>query len=155
MAGWQLNGLWTWESGLPLDISISNASLNAPGNINRPNVSGPVQILGNIGPGQLYFNTAAFSAPTPNAFGDAGRNTLHGPRLFEIDFSVFRKFRVTERISVEFRAESFNLTNTPHFDRPDTNFSDAAFGQVTTARGNQSVQVNENRQLQFSLRLAF
>jgi len=155
LAGWQLNGLWTWESGLPLDISISNASLNAPGNINRPNVSGPVQILGNIGPGQLYFNTAAFSAPTPNAFGDAGRNILHGPRLFEIDFSVFRKFRVTERISAEFRAESFNLTNTPHFDRPDTNFSDAAFGQVTSARGNQSVQVNENRQLQFSLRLTF
>jgi hypothetical protein len=56
---------------------------------------------------------------------------------------------------VEFRAESFNFTNTPHFDRPNTNFSDAAFGQVTTARGTQSVQVNENRALQFSLRLFF
>ena len=56
---------------------------------------------------------------------------------------------------MEFRAESFNFTNTPHFDRPDTNFSDAAFGQVTTARGTQSVQVNENRALQFSMRLFF
>jgi hypothetical protein len=114
-----------------------------------------VQIFGNIGPGQLYFNTAAFSAPLSNTFGNTGRNVLHGPRLFEIDFSVFRRFRVTERTSLELRAESFNFSNTPHFDRPDTNFSDAAFGQVTTARGNQSVQVNENRQLQFSLRLMF
>jgi hypothetical protein len=92
--------------------------------------------------------------PEP-AFGNVGRNVLAGPRLFEIDFSVFRRFRIGERANVEFRAESFNLTNTPHFDRPDTNFSDAAFGQVTTARGTQSVQVNENRALQFSMRLFF
>ena len=155
LGGWQINALWTWESGLPLDIAISNASLNAPGNINRPNVNGPVQIFGNVGPSQLYFNTGAFSAPPPNTAGNVGRNVLHGPRLFEIDSSVFRKIRVTERWNLEFRAEAFNATNTPHFDRPDSNYSDAAFGQITTAYGNQSVQVNENRQLQLSLRLTF
>lgn len=155
LGGWQINALWTWESGLPLDIAISNASLNAPGNINRPNVNGTVQVFGNIGPGQLYFNTTEFSAPPSNTFGNVGRNVLHGPRLFEIDGSVFRKIRLTELWNLEFRAEAFNATNTPHFDRPDTNYSDAAFGQVTTAHGNQSVQVNENRQLQFSLRVMF
>jgi Carboxypeptidase regulatory-like domain len=155
LGGWQLNGLWTWESGLPLDISISSASLNAPGNINRPDVNGTPTILGAIGPSQLYFDTSRFSAPPPNTFGGVGRNVLTSPRLFEIDFSIFRKFRVTERMSLEFRGESFNFTNTPHFDRPDTNFSDAAFGQVTTARGTQSVQVNENRALQFSMRFIF
>jgi hypothetical protein len=155
LGDWQLNGLWTWESGLPLDISTSNTSLNAPGNINRPNVNGPVKVYENIGPGQLYFDTSAFSAPAPNTFGNVGRNVLHGPRLFEIDFSIFRKFRITERINLEFRGESFNFTNTPQFDRPDTVLTHAAFGQVTTARGTQSVQVNNNRQLQFSLRLSF
>jgi hypothetical protein len=155
LGGWQLNGLWTWESGLPLDIIINSASLNAPGNANRPNVNGLVSILGNIGPGQLYFNTHAFSAPPPNTFGDVGRNVLHGPHLFNIDASVFRRFRITERLNAEFRAESFNFTNTPWFDRPDTNFSDAAFGQVTTAQGNQAVKVNMNRSLQFSMRLQF
>jgi hypothetical protein len=79
-----------------------------------------VRILANIGPRQLYFNTAAFSAPLPNMLGNTGRNVLHGPRLFEIDFSVFRKFRLTERVNLELRGESFNLSNTPHFDRPDT-----------------------------------
>ena len=155
LSGWQMNGLWTWESGLPLDISISAASLNAPGNINRPNVNGTPQIFGAIGPGKLYFDTSSFSAPPPNTFGNVGRNVLAGPRLFEIDFSIFRRFGIGERANVEFRAESFNFTNTPHFDRPGSNFSDPSFGQVTTARGNQSVQVNENRALQFSLRLFF
>jgi hypothetical protein len=155
LGGWQVNGLWTWESGLPLDITISSTSLNAPGNGNRPNVNGPVAILGRTGPGQLYFDTSAFSAPKANTLGNVGRDVLHGPRLFDIDFSIFRKFRITERVRMEFRAESFNLTNTPWFDRPDTNFSDAAFGQVTTAQGNQSVKVNMNRSLQGSLRLTF
>src|SRR5262249_23272337 len=131
------------------------ASLNAPGNGNRPNVNGAPRIFGATGPGQLYFDTSVFSAPPPNTFGNLGRNVLHGPRLFEIDASIFRRFRITERMNLEFRAESFNLTNTPHFDRPGTTFGNAGFGQVTTARGNQSVQVNENRQLQFGVRLGF
>jgi hypothetical protein len=155
LGGWQLNGLWTWESGFPLDITTSGTSLNAPGNGNRPNVSGPVNILGNIGPGQLYFDTSVFSAPKANTFGNVGRDILHGPHLFDIDFSIFRRFRITERVHMEFRAESFNLTNTPWFDKPDTVFTDAAFGQVTTAQGTQSVKVNMNRALQGSLRLTF
>jgi len=155
LGGWQVNGLWTWESGFPLDITTSATSLNAPGNGNRPIVNSPVQIFGKIGPGQLYFDTHPFSAPPPNTLGNVGRNVLHGPHLFDIDFSVFRKFRVTERVRLEFRAESFNLTNTPWFDKPDTTFTDAAFGQVTTAQGTQSVKVNMNRSLQGSLRVTF
>jgi hypothetical protein len=155
LGGWQMNGLWTWESGLPLDITTSATSLNAPGNGNRPNVSGPVKILGNIGPGQLFFDTSVFSQPKAATLGNVGRNVLHGPHLFDIDLSVFRRFTITERLHMEFRAESFNFTNTPWFDRPDTSLSDAAFGQVTTAQGNQSVKVNMNRTLQGSLRLTF
>jgi hypothetical protein len=155
LGGWQFNGLWTWESGFPLDITASSTSLNAPGNGNRPNVNGPVQIFGNIGPGQLYFDKAAFSAPPSNTIGNVGRNVLHGPHLFDVDASIFRKFRIGERINVEFRAESFNLSNTPWFDKPDTSLSDAAFGQVTTAQGTQSVKVNMNRSYQGSLRITF
>jgi hypothetical protein len=156
LGGWQLNGLWTWESGFPLNITTTSAtSLNAPGNGNRPNVNGPVQIFGKIGPGQLYFDKSAFSQPPPNTIGNVGRDILHGPNLFDIDFSVFRKFRIGERMNLEFRAESFNLSNTPWFDNPDSALGDAAFGQVTTAQGTQSVKVNMNRSLQGSLRLTF
>jgi hypothetical protein len=155
LGGWQLNGLWSWESGLPLDISTSAASLNAPGNINRPNVNGPVQIFGGIGPGTLYFDKSKFTAPASNTFGNLGRNVLHGPGLFTIDASIFRRFPIRERMNLEFRAEAFNLTNTPQYNRPDQVFTDSAFGSVISAGGTQFVAVNSSRQLQFSMRLLF
>jgi hypothetical protein len=155
LGGWSLTGLWTWEGGLPLDIVTSATSLNAPGNQNRPNLIAPVQILGHVGPGQYWFTASSFANPPANTFGNVGRNILRGPGLFNIDSTVVRKFRITERVNLEFNASAFNLSNTPWFDRPDTNMQDAAFGQVTTAQGNQSVKVNMNRSLQFSMRLAF
>jgi hypothetical protein len=150
-----MNALWTWESGLPLDISTSTTSLNAPGNINRPNVNGPVQIFGGIGPGTQYFDKSVFSQPAAGTFGNLGRNVLHGPGLFSFDTSVFRRFPIRERLNLEFRAEAFNVTNRPQYNRPDQVFGDAAFGQVIAAGGTQSVLVNSSRQLQLSMRLQF
>jgi len=154
LGGWQVNGFWTWESGLPLDFTSSATALNAPGNSNRPNLVAPVQILRNVGPGQYWFTTSSFADPG-KTIGNVGRNILAGPRLFNIDASVFRKFNITERWKLEFRAETFNMSNTPWLDRPDTTLGDASFGQVTTAQGTQSVKVNMNRSFQFSLRLTF
>jgi hypothetical protein len=107
------------------------------------------------GPGTYWFTPSSFANPATGAIGNVGRNILHGPRLFAINASVFRKFNITERWKLEFRAEAFNLTNTPEFDLPDTTLGDAAFGQVTTEHGGQSVQTNPNRLLQGSLRLTF
>jgi hypothetical protein len=140
---------------MPVNITTSNATLNAPFNGNRPDVNGKPEVLGKIGPGQFYFDASRFTAPAPNTFGSAGRNFFSGPGLFSLDFSVFRRFRLSERMNLELRGESFNLTNTPHFDNPSGDLTSASFGQVTTAQGNQAVRVNENRQLQVSLRLWF
>src|SRR5262249_38308709 len=137
LGGWQLNGLWTWESGLPLNFSAPSTALNAPGNSQRPNVVAPVEILGEKGPGKYWFTPSSFANPPAGTIGNSGRNILHGPRLFNINASVFRRFRVTESVRLEFRAEAYNLTNTPWFDLPNTTLGDAAFGQVTTAQGNQ------------------
>jgi len=155
LGGWQLNALWTWESGLPLQFGASSTSLNAPGNTQFPNLVAPVQILGNEGPGQFWFTPSSFANPPAGTIGNVGRNILHGPSLFNINGSVFRRFNIKERTHVEFRAEAFNITNTPWFDLPDTTLGDAAFGQITTAQGNQSVKVNQNRSLQGSLRIVF
>jgi len=155
LGGWQLNGLWTWESGVPLSFGASSTSLNAPGNSQFPNQVAPVEILGHEGPGQFWFTPSSFANPPAGTIGNVGRNILHGPRLFNINGSVFRRFNIRERTKVEFRAEAFNLTNTPWFDLPDTTLGDAAFGQITTAQGNQSVKVNQNRSLQGSLRITF
>ena len=155
LGGWQLNGLWTWESGLPLQFSASSTSLNAPGNSQFPDVVAPVKILGNEGPGTYWFTPSSFANPPAGRIGNVGRDILYGPHLFNVNGSIFRRFNFGERIRLEFRAEAFNLTNTPWFDLPDTTLGDAAFGQITTAHGNQAVQVNQNRLLQGSLRLVF
>jgi hypothetical protein len=155
LGGWQLNGLWTWESGLPLLFSASSTSLNAPGNSQWPEQVAPVKILGKEGPGQDWFTPSSFANPAAGTIGNVGRDILHGPNLFAINGSIFRRFNLSERFKLEFRAEVYNLSNTPEFDLPDTTLGDAAFGQITTAHGSQSVQVNMNRSWQGSLRLIF
>ena len=146
--GWQVNGIFTAQSGAPLNFTISGATLNTPGNGNRPNLIGEPRIVGNIGRGELFFDTAAFAPPSPNTIGSAGRNLLGGPSLWNLDFSVFRKFPISERIGGEFRFESFNFSNTPHFNNPNGEFGNANFGQVTTAQQDQ-------RQIQFGLKISF
>jgi len=151
-----VNGLWTWESGLPLNFSASSTSLNAGNNGNQwPQQVAPVQILGNVGPGTYWFSPTSFANPVAGTLGNVGRDILSGPNLFSINGSIFRRFNLTERFKLEFRAEAYNVTNTKEPDLPDTTLGDAAFGQITTAHGSQSVQVNMNRLLQGSLRITF
>ena len=148
LGGWQINGILTLQSGLPLNITTSATPLNAPGNSNRPNLNGEPEIFGNVGAGQLWFDTSKFSAPASATYGTAGRNILSGPGFANFDFSAFKRFPITERIASEFRLESFNFTNTPHFSNPNGGFGTAGFGEVTTAQQDQ-------RQIQFGLRVTF
>jgi hypothetical protein len=158
LGGWQLNGLWTWESGIPLffdPTKTPSTNLNATGNQQWPQVVAPLQILGNVGQGKLWFSTSSLAPAATGTVGNLGRDVLYGPNLFAINGSLFRRFNLTERFKLEFRAEAFNLTNTKEPDQPDTTLGDANFGQITTAHGSQAVQVNTNRLLQGSLRLTF
>jgi hypothetical protein len=106
-----------------------------------------------VGPGQYWFTTSAFAVPGPNRFGSAGRNILRGPRLSNYDFSLFRNFAIGERFKLEYRAEFYNLTNTPHFANPSgngSNVSSGSFGTITSTLNGYT-----NRQLQMALRLRF
>jgi hypothetical protein len=148
LGGWQFNGIFTAQTGDPLNITFSNATLNAPGNNNRPNVSGKPEIYGNVGRGEKWLDASKYSAPSSATFGNVGRNVLTGPGLVNLDLSVFRKFPLTERTTLEFRMESFNFTNTPHFNNPNMGFGSAGFGEVTTA-------IQDQRQIQFGIKLMF
>jgi len=65
-------------------------------------------------------------------FGNAGRNILRGPGYFNLDMSLMRGFKITERFTFQFEASAFGVTNTPHFNNPNTNTSGANFGAVTS-----------------------
>jgi hypothetical protein len=97
-----------------------------------------------------FINPAAFSAPAPFTFGNVARTLpdVRGPGLTNLDFSLFKTFALTEALRLQFRAESFNLTNSPMFGLPNQSFGTVAFGAITGT-------ANNPRQLQFALRMFF
>ena len=120
--GWQVNGLISLYSGTPFSVTSAATSLNLPNSSQMADqVVADVKILGGIGPGQSYFDPLAFRPVTEARFGNAGFNTMRGPGFANFDFSVQRQFNVRDRYTVQFRAEIFNLTNTPHFANPSGN----------------------------------
>jgi hypothetical protein len=150
LGGWQINGIFSAYSGTPFNVTSSAASLNAPGNTQTADqVKAEVEHLGGIGIGAPWFDPDAFVPVTEVRFGNTGRNILRGPGAVNVELSVFRSFSLTEQLNLQFRAEAFNATNTPHFGQPAANASNRSnFGTITTAQQDQ-------RTVRFGLRLSF
>jgi hypothetical protein len=151
---WALGGIFTVQSGFPFTPQLGYNPSNDGDSRNpirpdiNPSFSGPV-ILG--GPGE-YFNPAAFSAPVTGTYGDAGRDSLTGPGLTSLDFSVDRKFAIKERLALQFRAEIFNILNHANFNEPNPVIYTSATALSPTA-GVISSTTTTSRQIQFGLKL--
>lgn len=162
IGGWQVNTLVTFMTGTPFNVTADGRTLLMPGgNTQRPDQIGEVTRLGQVGIGGTYYDRSAFRevqvvAGQPNTFrfGTMGFNSLRGPNFFNSDLGLFRQFKFTERINMQFRAEAFNWTNTPKFANPNGNFNDANFMRVlgTNAAGREP---NGDRIFRLGLRLAF
>ncbi|MCW5965366.1 MAG: TonB-dependent receptor [Bryobacterales bacterium] len=152
LGGWQVNGIFTRQVGFPLAINTSPNTANAQGGRQRPNSTGISAATTGRVQDRLtsYLNPAAFSAPAPFTYGNVGRTLpdVRGPGLTNLDFSLFKTFALTEKVNLQFRAEAFNLSNSPMFGLPNQSFGAAAFGAITNT-------ANNPRQLQFALRLFF
>jgi hypothetical protein len=135
LGNWQLSGILTALTGTPFFITASGSSLNTPGETQTANQVGPVQILHGINTGNQWFSTASFTQPTGVAFGTSGRNILSGPGLFTVNLSLFKTFKIHERYTIQLRAETFNLTNTPQFSNPSGSLTSSTFGYVTGTLG--------------------
>ena len=115
--------------------SNNNSSLGYA--VQRPNrISDPNQFNGRTV--AKYFNTSAFIAAPQFVIGTSSRNPIRGPGLQNADLMVGKTFRITERMSIEFRAETFNVSNTPPLNDPNGSFGSAAFGSIASA-GNPRV----------------
>ncbi len=151
LGGWQVNGILTLHSGQPYTVSASGSYCVGVWAGCFPDiVSGSANAAppGGRTPSE-WFNTANFAAPASLTEGNVGDNTNFGPPLRNLDASVFKGFAFTERYSLQFRAEVFNLANTPQFNFPDSNFGDATFGRVS------STLPGTERHFQFSLKFLF
>jgi carboxypeptidase family protein/TonB-dependent receptor-like protein len=149
LGGWQISGIFSAQSGSPIAITMSAATLNAPGNTQRPDVNGTPAVLGAVGPGALWFDTSVFSSPPANTFGNSLRNgVLDGPSYVNLDATLAKLFSVA-RVKGEFRVDIFNITNTPHFQNPNGTFLGATFGQIT------STVAGSERSMRFGFRVTF
>lgn len=142
---WQVNGLVTLQSGLPVTPVLATDNSNTGLFTDRPDLVGNP----NNGPKTVtqWFNTSAFAQPVQYSYGNAGRDIIDGPSIKTVDFSLFKGFTVTEDVRIEFRTEFFNLFNHPNFDPPGTTFGTPTFGVVSSA--------GDSRQIQFGLKLLF
>jgi hypothetical protein len=154
ISDWAVSGILTVQSGFPFTPQLGYNPSNDGDSRNpiRPNVNtaftGPVI----IGSPSEYFNPAAFSAPVTGTYGDAGRDSLTGPGLSSLDFSVARKFAIKERLALQFRAEFFNILNHANFNEPNPVIYTSATALSPTA-GVISSTTTTSRQIQFGLKL--
>jgi hypothetical protein len=158
---WKMAGLLTLQSGLPLTITDATAATIYAGNSRAqfaPGMSNKDAVLSGSVEDRLneYFNTSAFTSAPPigdgTGFGNSGRGILRGPDERNLDFAVVRQFHLRhlgEQGIVQFRAEAFNLTNTPNFNGPGTERSTpSSFGVITSTSINPRI-------VQFALKVNF
>jgi len=152
--GWQMNGVFAAYQGRPFTVFASDASLNMPGNAQTADqVKDTVEKLGNVGNAGTFFDTSAFARVTEVRFGNTGRNILRGPGVVNLDLSLFRTFKLTDRYQLQFRAEAFNVSNTPHFANPESDVNSSDFGKVLETNGDAAI--GHSREFRFGLHLTF
>ena len=155
LGGWQINVLASLYTGRPTTPTAPTGSHNSRPSGQFADCLAPPR---KIGSPDEWWDIATFADPeeqggTPR-FGTCGSNILRGPGHINADMGIFRRFQPTERFSVQFRAEAFNVTNTPHFATPTGSISSSNFG-VVTGMANTGREGNDQRVFRLGLRLAF
>jgi hypothetical protein len=142
LGGWQTSGILTAHTGFPLTIKMSGDPSGTGARSFRANVNGAPNDPHNIGPGVLFLDPTPYSAPAARTFGNAGIGIVRGPGMSRFDMSLSKKFNVTERRWFEFRAEAFNLTNTPIFLSPASQtITSSLFGQIRSSQGERNIEL--------------
>lgn len=170
LGGWQLAGVGTARSGLPLNVTISRSAKALPDQINtnqRPNLV-PGTSLYPIGRSpQNWLNAAAFSVPANGTWGNAGRNLLRAPGHWQTDLALQKRIQAWEQLAFVFRAEAFNLFNVAQYGTPVVSLSSKTlsngqlqqvpgnFGLINSAFNTAPTGSGTPRQLELSLRLDF
>jgi hypothetical protein len=151
LGGWQVNGIITGISGSPLYVSQTASFLDTPNTGQSPDYAGGLQMIKGTGPGEQWFNTSAFTPVQTLRFGSSanrGLSWLRGPGLMQLDLSLFRNFKITERYKLRVRAETLNFSNTPHWNNPNLDCSittsgvcGGSLGQITGSFGQRIFQL--------------
>lgn len=132
IGGWQVNGIYSLQSGLPFSVCVDGSP--AGNCVTRADLVGKPR----VSPGNLanYINKSTFALPAStggvySAPGTSGRDILRGPGSSNMDMSLSKSFSITERAQIRLVGEAYNVTNTPHFANPNADLSQGTFGTIT------------------------
>jgi len=146
---WQLATTIQAQSGNPVNIVTSNSTVTGVANTLRPNVTGPITIIGTA---DRWFNTSVFSPVA--GFGNLGRNVVIGPGFENTDFSIMRNIELGERFRMQLRIEVFDLLNHANFGQPGNVVGTPGFGRITKTRF-PTGESGSSRQMQLGVKLSF
>ena len=150
LRAWSLSGTVTLQDGTPINPFYFALDFANSGTPNRPDIvpGQSIALPRSQRTADQFFNTAAFTAPAPYTFGNAGRDIIIGPGNNVFDIALARRFRVTEASSIQLRVESFNVFNHPNWGIPGPNPDFGPFfGRIFAA--------GDPRRMQFALRYDF
>jgi hypothetical protein len=167
--GWQTNAIWVQSTGIPFNVTDDTATSETGTTSERSELVGnPYAVTtpggcavtrngatvnetnASVGTPNFYFNTCAYANQPSGQYIPSPRNGLHGPHYRYFNLSGFKTFPIRRNYKLQFRVETFNLTNTPNLANPDSGLGDVAFGQVLNTRGGY-----RPREIQFALKLLF
>lgn len=156
--GWQVNAIVSFWDGLPFSVLAGTNTLNI-----GDSITPRAQLLSGYGNGSLasgkrttkkWFNTAAFTNPGAQQWGNSGRNILQGPGTKNADFSLFKNIPLARAKSLQLRVETFNLFNTPQFNNPSATVGTSAFGTISSA-GSPTTLQRTSREIQLAGKIGF
>jgi hypothetical protein len=154
-ANWQVSSIVTLQSGLPFTPQLSYNPSNDGDTRNPVRPSWNPDFQGNVvlgGPNE-YFNPLAFIQPLTGTYGNVGRNILQGPSLAQFDFSLAKRWALSERFNLQFRSEFFNIFNHTNLNTPNPVVYAAATGGPSPTAGAITSTATTSRQVQLGLKL--
>ena len=154
LGNWQVNGITTLMSNTPFTVydssnpsaqggapEISGFYSSRPNQVGNPNSGVCASDGAAVRTAGCWFNTGAFQQAQLGTFGNVGRNTLLGPAFQQWDFSALKLIPIHERLTLQFRAEFFNIFNNVNFRLPDNDINSPNFGQIQAAQPGRVVQL--------------
>jgi hypothetical protein len=149
LKGWQMAAIFQAQSGAPVNIVTTNSTITGVVNTLRPQVTGPIAILGAV---DRWFDTTAFTPVM--RFGSLGRNVVIGPGFNNTDFSITKRTDLRDGLRIEVRAEVFDLWNHANLGQPGNVVGSPAFGRIVNTRF-PTGESGSSRQVQLGAKLTF
>jgi hypothetical protein len=149
LQGWEASGIVVLQSGFPFTVFANGDIPNTnTGRTRARYLGGQAALSPSKRTVSQWFNTSAFALTAAYTFGNSGRSILDGPGTISVDFSLMKRFFITERQRLQLRAEFFNIPNHANFTYPRNSVGASDFGAISSTTW-------DNRVIQLALKYIF